>query len=80
MPVVKVLLDSKGKVMGTAQDVPQPSGSAPRATLIAGTGQQIVEVNLTAAEARLDAEQLHAALARKKFAVVEKPVRAARKR
>ena len=67
MPVVKVLLDSKGKILGTAHDVAKPADDAPSAVLMAGPGQQVVEVNLSAAEARMDAKGLHTALARKKL-------------
>ena len=72
MPVVKVLLDSKGKVLGTAQDVAEPKDNAPSAVLMAGRGQQVLEVNLTAAEARLDAEALHSTLARKRLGTSSK--------
>lgn len=58
MSAIQVLLDEKGTILGTASPAATAAGDAPKATLVARPGQQVVEVTLTDAEARLDADKL----------------------
>ena len=59
MPSLKVLLDAKGKVVGTAQDHVDATGSGPQAGVIAGKGQRLIDINVPISVARLDATALH---------------------
>jgi hypothetical protein len=65
MPALKVLLDAKGKIVGTAEVDARPNGDGPQATLVAGKGQRLVEVTVPTEVARLDATALHKAVAAK---------------
>ena len=58
MNAIQVLIDEKGTILGTASPAAAPAGDGPKATLVTRPGQQIIEVTLTDAEARLDADKL----------------------
>jgi hypothetical protein len=64
MPLLKVLLNEKGEVVGTARSDAAASGKgAPhRVTLVARAGQRLVEVKVADETAALDAAALHAAI------------------
>ena len=64
MPIVKVLVNQKGEVIGTARTEVKPTGTdAPeRATIVARPGQRVVEVNIDEKEVNLDPAKLHATL------------------
>ena len=62
MPTMHVLMDDEGKILGTAEHR-TGSSDAPSATLVARSGQKVVEVSVSDAEARLDAPALLSALA-----------------
>jgi hypothetical protein len=64
MPVLKVLINAKGEVVGTARtDVGGSGIGAPqRATVVARPGQQLVEVTVSHKVANLDPGALHAAI------------------
>ena len=63
MPALKVLLDAKGKIIGTAEVAARAVDDGPQATLVAGKGQRLVEVTVPAEVARLAAGALHKACA-----------------
>jgi hypothetical protein len=68
MPRIQVLLDRKGTVLGTAQPAPQTNDDrVPVASLVPGEDQQVIEVTVTDAEARLDADSLLKSLKAKKL-------------
>ena len=68
MPRILVLIDHKGTVLGTAEQGRQTTDDrAPVARLVPRDDQKVVEVNLTDAEARLDAASLLKALKSKKL-------------
>jgi hypothetical protein len=59
MPKIQVLLDRRGKVLGTAQHgTHKTDGRTPVASLVPRDDQKMIEVNVTDAEARLDATSL----------------------
>ena len=65
MPVLQVLIDDKGDVLGTARlDMPgSAEPAAPvRASIIAGAGQRVVEVTVDDEVASYEPEALHAAI------------------
>ena len=66
MPVLKVLLDANGKVVGTAQAAAAGSGpnSPQHATPVARPGQRLVEVTVDDKTAALDPQGLHNAIQR----------------
>ncbi len=64
MPALKVLLDAKGKIVGTAEVAARAVDDGPQATLVAGKGQRLVEVTVPAEVARLEAGALHKACAK----------------
>jgi len=63
MPVLQVLLDASGNILGTMTAV-AASGSNPPASaqLVAGPGQRLTQVTLDDKTAALDAAALHTAL------------------
>jgi len=63
MPVLQVLTDASGNVIGTAAVV-AASGSNPPASaqLVAGPGQKLTQLTIDDKTASLDATALHAAL------------------
>ncbi len=68
MPIIKVLLDEKGDIVGTAYEDAgaQPATSdqpAPHAALVPGARQRVVELQVGADEAAMDAQTLHHHLA-----------------
>jgi hypothetical protein len=63
MPALKVLLDAKGKIIGTAEVDARPDNDGPQATLVAGKGQRLVEVTVPTEVSRLEAGALHKAVA-----------------
>jgi hypothetical protein len=68
MPKIKVLLDRRGRVLGTAEPATHRSDSrAPAARLVPREDQTMVEVSVTDAEARLDAASLLKVLKGKKL-------------
>jgi hypothetical protein len=65
MPVLQVLMDEKGDVLGTARvDTPTVGGSeAPvRASIVAGAGQRVIEVTVDDEVAAYEPEALHMAI------------------
>jgi hypothetical protein len=64
MPVLKVLLDENGKVVGTAQA--SAAGSGPngpeQASPVARPGQRLVEITVDDKTAALDPVRLHNAI------------------
>jgi hypothetical protein len=64
MPVLKILLNQDGEVIGSAQADAAAFGSGgPQfATMVAGEGQRIVEVTVDEADSNLDPEALHDAI------------------
>ncbi|MFT4010134.1 MAG: hypothetical protein QM655_08840 [Nocardioidaceae bacterium] len=58
MPRIQVLLDQKGKVLGTAEAQDAVGQGAPVARLVPRDDQTVVEVSVSDAEARLDATSL----------------------
>ena len=65
MPVLQVLMDEKGDVLGTARvDTPTIAGSgAPvRASVVAGAGQRVIEVTVDDEVAAYEPEALHRAI------------------
>jgi hypothetical protein len=62
MPILKVLIDEKDDVIGTAQaDADARGPGAPAGvSLVARPGQRVIEVTVDERVARLDAENLHA--------------------
>jgi hypothetical protein len=63
MPVIQVLTDASGSILGTSAVV-AASGSNPPATtqLVAGPGQKLTQLTIDDKTAALDATALHAAL------------------
>jgi len=63
MPLLNVLIDASGNVIGTAAVV-AASGSNPpvSATLVAGTGQRLTQLTIDDKTAALEAGALHTAL------------------
>jgi hypothetical protein len=66
MPMMKVLLNERGKVAGTARLDVAPSGAgAPQsATLVARAGERAVEVEVDELTISIDPEELHGAVAK----------------
>jgi hypothetical protein len=64
MPILRVLVNDKGDVVGTARAEVTPSGSgAPtQAAMIARPGQHVVELDVDDATAALDPTSLHDAV------------------
>jgi len=65
MPVLQVLIDENGDVLGTARvDIPVDAGSgAPvRASIVAGAGQRVVQVTVDDEVASYEPEALHMAI------------------
>lgn len=64
MPILKVLVNEKGDVVGTARpDVVGSGTAAPQhVTLVARPGQRLVEVNVDDKDASLEPAALHAAI------------------
>ena len=63
MPVIQVLTDASGNILGTASAVPGSGSNAPAsATLVAGTGQKLTQLTIDDKTASLEATALHAAL------------------
>lgn len=68
MPRIQVLLDESGDVVGTAEESQQATGDgAPAARLVPRNGQTVTEVNVSDAEAHLDATELLKTLQTKKL-------------
>ena len=63
MPVLNVLLDAAGNILGTAA-VAAASGANPPATvqLVAGAGQRLTQLTIDDKTAALDANALHLAI------------------
>jgi hypothetical protein len=65
MPVLQVLMDENGDVLGTAR-VDEPAGVTPdapvRASMVAGAGQSVVEVTVDDEVAGYEPEALHRAI------------------
>jgi hypothetical protein len=63
MPLIQVLLDASGNILGTSAVV-AASGSNPPATaqLVAGPGQKLTQLTIDDKTASLDAVALHTAL------------------
>lgn len=61
MPILKVLLNEKGKIAGTARLDVAPSGTgAPQsATLVARAGERTIEVEVDEKTVSSDPEELH---------------------
>jgi len=66
MAVLKVLLNEKGKVVGTARPhiVAGGPGAPQSATLVARRGQRLIDVEVDEKIASLEPEALHAALSK----------------
>lgn len=66
MPILKVLINEKGEVLGTAHmDVSISGTDAPQsATLVAQKGQRLVEIEVDDKMVSLDPAALHAAVQR----------------
>lgn len=64
MPILKVLINEKGDVVGTARPGVVGSGAAgpQHVTLVARPGQRLVEINVDDADASLEPAALHAAI------------------
>ena len=64
MPVIKVLLDENGEILGTAHMDAGSAGTGPPQVLtpVARPGQRVVEVTVDENVARLEPDALHAAL------------------
>ena len=63
MPVLQVLIDASGNVVGSATAVAATGTGAPTSvTLVAATGQRVTQVTVDDKTAALDADALHAAL------------------
>ena len=64
MPVLKVLINKKGDVVGTMRTdaTVTGKGSPELVNLVARPGQRIIEVNVDDKVARLDPAALHAAI------------------
>jgi len=69
MPVLKVLLDSRGKIVGTARtDFAATGKNGPESsTLVARRGQRLIEVTISDDIARLEPSALHAAIKKKRL-------------
>jgi len=61
MPVLKVLLDENGEIVGTAHVAAAGSGARgpDHVVLVARPGQRVVEITIDDKTAALDAENLH---------------------
>jgi len=66
MPILKVLINEEGEVVGTAQpDVGGSGAAAPQSvTLVAGQGQRVIEINVDDTVVSLEPAALHAAVIR----------------
>jgi hypothetical protein len=63
MAILHVLVGSKGEVLGTWQPSESPGKDAPqRVMLVAGPGQQVVQVKIDDKLMRLDPDALHKTL------------------
>jgi hypothetical protein len=64
MPILKVLVNPKGEVVGTADPSVAATGTAPptSATLVPRPGQRLIEVNVDESVAGLDPAKLHVEL------------------
>jgi hypothetical protein len=65
MPMVQVLMGENGEVLGTARvDIPADAGpDAPaKVSMVAGEGQQVVELNVDDDVANYEPEALHEAI------------------
>ena len=64
MPILQVLIDANGNVVGTARTDVAGAGANPpaSATLVAGPGQRVTQLTLDDKTASLDPVALHAAL------------------
>jgi hypothetical protein len=63
MPILQVLLNDAGEVIGTARPDANRSGQGPdRATIVARPGQRVVEVTVPDHVARMDPNALHATI------------------
>jgi hypothetical protein len=65
MPLLQVLMDENGEVLGTAR-VDESAGAGPdaplRASMVAGAGQRIVEVTVDDDVVAYEPEALHRAI------------------
>jgi hypothetical protein len=61
MPILKVLLNEKGEVVGTVRTDTSGSGTDPPkyATLVARPGQRLIEINVDDKTASIDSNTLH---------------------
>lgn len=63
MPVIQVLLDASGNILGTLTVVPASGSNPPAsATLVASSGQRLTQLTIDDKTASLDPVALHAAL------------------
>lgn len=64
MPILKVLLNQKGEVVGTADPAVAATGTAAptSVTVVPRPGQRLIEVNVDESVAALDPAKLHVAL------------------
>lgn len=65
MPMLQVLMDKSGKILGTARvDIPADAGpDAPaRASMVARAGQRVIELNVEDEVVGLEPEALHEAI------------------
>ena len=63
MPLLQVLVNEKGAVVGTARVDVRRGGSGPeRVTLVARPGQRLLEIEVHERLASLDPTELHAAI------------------
>ena len=78
MPILKILINQKGEVVGTARPNIAGSGAAaPQSvTLVARPGQRLIEVNVDDNVASLDPAALHKAIKVKHGKVIKAKRRA----
>jgi len=63
MPVINVLLDASGNILGTVAAVAGTGTNAPAsAKIVAGPGQKLTQITIDDKTAALDATALHTAL------------------
>ncbi len=68
MPVLQVIIDESGEIVGTAQVTTGGTGGPERLSVVAGPGQRVIDVNIADELTGLEPAALHAAIKKEHLA------------